>query len=340
MSTALTIPGNVATPVADQLTGWLQKAASLLTDVESFDDLEDRFLRGRGLSPRTYEAYVAAAKSFYDHTDGLHPLQASVADIERWAETFDNANTRALRVAGLRAFYRGICEQLPFAANPFEAMSDEMRAKLAAKPDQGRPKRHLNARELQSLHDELGAGDDLWSQSTLAMVRLLVGTGMRAREACGITWAQIREVEPGRWYVLDLVGKGGRVEDQEIADPRAVPELRKVFRRQHHRWPTDADPVLWSLPEHKGGPSRPMSYGAMLRRIKELGHRTTCSGRRLEWTVHLMRRTAGSILADAGMPVTAVQRFLRHRSLNTTMRHYVDSDIRGAEFLARALAQR
>ena len=72
-------------------------------DHQSFADLERRFLQGQGLSPHTYESYLAAVKQFYAFTGGKHPLQVIPGDIEALFDELLAKSSRAtayLRIRG------------------------------------------------------------------------------------------------------------------------------------------------------------------------------------------------------------------------------------------------
>jgi len=133
----------------------LRKAYSLLQQVKSFEDVERLFLRGAGLSPNTYRAYLAAVKDFYAFTEGMHPLQVLPADIERW---FDDKrakhvdlNTIALRLAGLKKFFSGIRNVVPAYTSPFEVMGENLQAKLRVSKKASGTKKALNKREITAL---------------------------------------------------------------------------------------------------------------------------------------------------------------------------------------------
>ena len=88
----------------------LRRAQEVFDRICSFQDIEDTFLKGAGLSANTYRCYLVAVKQLYDFTGGKHPLQITAADIEAY---YDNVlktadlNTAAVRMAGLRRFFKG-----------------------------------------------------------------------------------------------------------------------------------------------------------------------------------------------------------------------------------------
>ena len=336
MSTALALPDAVPASVSERLAAMVDEVTRLHS-IKDFRDFEDEFLRNHGRAPATYRSYATAAAEFFAFLgDRKSFLEWTAADVERWLESIPNINTRATRAAGLSAVCRTVVERVPAWASPFDALTDETRQQLLKKPVDDGPKLSLSAPELKRLLAELDE-TTLWNISTRALVRFLTSTGLRSAEAVSLKWGDLSQPDDdGRWFAAG-VGKGDRPFNQPVLDPEAIPELRRVFRKLHGRTPRADDALLWSLPE-RGGSARPLSYSSLRKRLARLGETQSATSRSLEWTAHLLRRTAGSLLADAAMPIHAVQAFLRHRSVQTTMKAYVRTTLVGFEFFEKALA--
>ena len=122
MENQIAVPGSVAAAFPE-LVKQLRKASEILEGIESFEDIENVFLRGRGLSPATYRVYAVAVRQFYEFTGGLHPFQAKPHHIESWFDSLVkkiDRNTAVLRIRGLKKFFEGVAEECPFFISPFK----------------------------------------------------------------------------------------------------------------------------------------------------------------------------------------------------------------------------
>ena len=315
----------------------LAQGVQILEAIESFADVERTLLRGVGLSPNTYRPYLGAVRSFYEFMGNAIPVDVMPADIERRIETIAPAS-RPARGYGLKKFYANLTK-VTGLPDPFDDMDDRLHDKIFRGPKHDGPKDSMTANEAARLIAWLDKHrSELWHESTAALVRFLLATGLRAAEACSLTWGDLERKERpdgSPVWVVHGVGKGNRKFTQEIADPggKVVPALRYVFRRQHRRNPRPSDALLWSLHD-AAKVIRPLSYCACYRRIVELRKRQpVVHNSDIAWTPHMLRRTAGTILSDAGMPLVGVSAFLRHRNIQTTAAHYVRSHHAASEYM-------
>ena len=84
----------------------LTRARYIFDSIHSFEDIENVFLKGLGLSRNTYKSYLEAIKQFYHFTNGLNPLQCTDKHIENFYDHLiekglDTA-TASIRIAGLK----------------------------------------------------------------------------------------------------------------------------------------------------------------------------------------------------------------------------------------------
>lgn len=137
--------------------------------------------------------------------------------------------------------------------------------------------------------------------STLVLVR----TGLR--------WSEYAGLEPGQ-----IDGKWIRLWDTKTDTPRSVPITHELARELR------AFVASKALPEYKPYRTR-------------LAHAVKSCGFDPELTPHTLRHTACTRLIMSGMPLPKVQRFMGHKSVETTMRyfHMLDDDLEdAAEILA------
>jgi hypothetical protein len=111
----------------------LARAQRIFESIKSFEDIERTFLLGAGLSPNTYRSYLTAVRQLYEFTEGLNPLQITPGHIEAFydhiAKKVDR-NTAYLRIRGLKKFFAGIRNVIPFYTSPFEIMGEILHRKL------------------------------------------------------------------------------------------------------------------------------------------------------------------------------------------------------------------
>ncbi len=150
-----------------------------------------------------------------------------------------------------------------------------------------------------------------WPERDLALAAVLVGTGVRASELCGI---RIRDLllDVDDPYVR-VTGKGGAVRDCPLppeVDAAVLAYLRDRERRTKRRARRD-DPA-W-LNNH-GRPLTPAALDHLVRRWFERVGLTLPAGA----AAHAFRHTVAMQLVARGEPVNVVQALLGHASLSST----------------------
>ncbi len=164
-------------------------------------------------------------------------------------------------------------------------------------------------------------------------VRLAATIGARRSELAALRWHDVRWVKKSTYITLDkglvrIPGQGlvrtetktgtsgsGRLKvDQELSEA-----MREFF--QEHLLSNDVDPRGFIFSSDKKGqvPWHPDTFSAKMRRANNhLGNAPT--SRRI--TFKSLRAFTASELASQGNDVTTAQAVLRHRSAQTTLRHY------------------
>ena len=138
----------------------------------------------------------------------------------------------------------------------------------------------------------------------LAMIDLLVSTGMRVGELVGINRVDIDFHE--RECVV--FGKGGS-EREVYFDART-----KIHLKQYLESRTDNNPALFvSLAK----PHNRLKIGGVELRLRELGRMANIT----KVHPHKFRRTLATMAIGKGMPIEQVQKLLGHVKIDTTM-HY------------------
>ena len=140
---------------------------------------------------------------------------------------------------------------------------------------------------------------------------LLVGCGLRRGELAGLLFADVAQRE-GRWTIVDLVGKHGRV--------RTVP-MPFWAKAALDRWAgaagIDSGPVLWKV--SKGGRvwSGPIAAQVVFEAVVGYGAQAGLG----KITPHDLRRTFAKLANQGRAPLEQIQISLGHASIQTTERY-------------------
>jgi site-specific recombinase XerD len=147
--------------------------------------------------------------------------------------------------------------------------------------------------------------DTLKGKRDRAALGLLIGCGLRRSECTAVTVEHIQQRE-GRWVIVDLIGKGGRL--------RSVPVPAGVKHRID-TWTTAAGittgAILRSLNRHGQITGTTLSDGAVLDLVSEYS----------AVRPHDLRRTCAKLCRKAGGELEQVQLLLGHASISTTERY-------------------
>lgn len=339
-STDLVISSDVARTFPTLAAG-LERAERIFHEIRNFEDVERIFLKGAGLSPNTYRAYLGAVKDFYTYTEGLNPLQVTAAHIEGW---YDNLSTRCgratarLRVAGLKRFFAGVRNVLPIYTSPFELMPEKLIQKLQRSPKGRRTKKAMTTGEIRELLSFLELDKSEAGRTNHAMVFLAVTSGLRASELAALTWGDL-DCEDGKW-VARFVGKGEKAAEQELYGPAVTACLELYRARSRRTVPLPADALFVTSPTFNQEPAQ-MNAHVFWDRMRLIGTRARAAGvikRDLQFSPHLLRRSYATLLYTSGMGLKAIQTKTRHSSITTLTEHYIDDSTPAAPFLEKALA--
>ena len=99
----------------------IQKAKNIFDEIKSWEDIERIFFYGDGLAKNTIKGYKYSVKTFYDYTNGLHPLSVTPAHIEQFfddsLEVIDRKSF-IVKIATLKKFFQRIEEIVPLYTSP------------------------------------------------------------------------------------------------------------------------------------------------------------------------------------------------------------------------------
>lgn len=247
--------------------------------------------------------------------------------------------------------------------NPFASVP---RVRAATGP--GSQRRFLEVEQVAAVFEgiEVRPARTQWAQLHQARDRLLVAllflTGLRASEVTALTWADF-ERHPGRsrafWTVRIRHAKGGN--DQLVPCDNAMDELarwRRLVGLPPTPSPNDSTAVIPAIASGRQHAAQLADPAELQRRLSrplrtrqgiyaivraafgeaadhlERQRRSEDAARLRAASTHWLRHTHATHLLRSGVPVTDVQRALRHRDINTTRRYTHEA----LEDVAHALA--
>ncbi len=302
-----------------------RKAVDLFSKIQSFEDIEIHLLRGQGLSPHTYASYMAAVKALYVFTGGLNPFQIVPGHLEAFYDDLRKRLTISsccVRMVGLKRFFGTIAEKMPGYVSPFDVMEEPLKKKFSQTSPKG-VKQALTGNETRDLLAWLKARTDPRGVLAYRSIYMLVTTGFRAAELCGLRWDDIEKID-GVYHANGL-GKGGKVFHQELFAP-ALAEIPHKGDHLFHR--LDGEPLdphsLWDNTRIIGEQAREAGIIAETRRVN--------------FTPHLFRRSYATLLyKHGGMKIKALAEKTRHSSINTLLDFYIDDSEASGPMLTKIL---
>ncbi|WP_243324335.1 tyrosine-type recombinase/integrase [Geothrix sp. SG200] len=181
---------------------------------------------------------------------------------------------------------------------------------------QRRPRITIPASRLTEFFDTVDA--QTANPHIRALLRVMVGLGLRESEALGMRWEWI-DIE-ARVYTP---GKAKGKEARQLPIPNwLLSELQRL--------PITISP--WIFPAADGKPHRPQFCKKVLQRVcKAMGFSRI--------TNHRLRATFATLHAEAGTPITAIQDMLGHKNVSTTM-IYVETNLLAKRKAQEVLEQR
>ncbi len=161
-----------------------------------------------------------------------------------------------------------------------------------------------------------------------AVLAVMVGTGLRRSEVASLTWEMVQQRD-GRWAIIDLVGKRGRVRSVglppwvKVALDRWAEAIDIFQGRIFHA--LNKDGSLAGSVRTKGGSRTDghLSAQAIYNLVKEHVLAAGFTDRQGEATIaaHDLRRTAAALALKGGADLRQIQQMLGHASLTTTERY-------------------
>jgi site-specific recombinase XerD len=208
---------------------------------------------------------------------------------------------------GFGQYLRSSSTLLRYSKTPEAKVSDPLGERGQGAGNQGR--NWLTRAQVEKLLT-LPDVETLKGKRDRALLALFVSAGLWREELATLLKDQMQQRE-GRWCLVDLVGKGGRV--RTVATPDWTQQAVALWLEA---MPIKAGPVLGKV--NKGGRfvgadmSAPSIYSVVVEYAELLG---------VDFRPHDLRRTYGKLAHQGGAKIEQIQLSYGHASLTTTERY-------------------
>lgn len=270
---------------------------------------------GRGFSSRTIEAYHHDLNKFVafleaaNKTDVVIITKEDVSHFLSEQAKTNGAITRARKLSSIKSFFKYLGREGIIAANP---VSDIEAPKLPEKEPT-----YLTEAEYQNLIATVRReATPFYLSRDLAIIVLLLGTGIRLSELVGLTLDRVNLEYSGR--SIKVRGKG----DKERIIP-LTNEVMGVLEQYLKTRPDVSSNHLFISRLGEELHARSV-YGLVKKYLK-------CTGiKKTKVSVHSLRHTFGTSLMNNGVNIVVIQELLGHKKLETTRRylHINSADLR------------
>jgi len=257
-----------------------------------------RKLQINGKSERTQEAYLRSVRQLTDHY-GKDPSTISEEELEQYFLYRRNESHWAPK--SLRLCYYGIRFYFRFVRGSDFALFSILKAQ--------KEERLPEIPTKDTIHKVRSAVTTFHNFTFFSTV---YSCGLRLQEGLNL---EVSDIDSGRMMVYVHRGKGDK--DRYVPLPQQTLQLLRRYWKTH-RNPTLIFPALGR--SRTGGPTATTSMnrasvqGALSRAVNKAGITTRIS-------VHTLRHAYATHLLEEGVNIRVIQRYMGHKSLETTMRY-------------------
>jgi integrase len=264
---------------------------------------------------RTVEAYEWAGRYIVACLGNVRVDRLTEERVQAMASSLARGEMGKLSPASVHSILRALSAMLGRRA--WREIGSELERPAPSPPRS----RVLSQDELDRLLRELFESEqaDRW------LIQFILNTGLRVSEACGLKWSSVdfqnRTVSVGAQLSKD----GKSLEPVKTESGRRVLPLNSAAmealqaeweRQAAERKPGLDPPVEWAFATRSG---KPRLQRNVLRAFKAAAERAGVP----DATLHDLRRTYITSLAEANVPESVVQAIAGHASAQTTRQHYV-----------------
>lgn len=271
----------------------------------------------RSFSPRTIDAYRHDLNKFVEFFESIGKtdiLAVTKEDVRRFlaqrAQT-NGAVTRARKLSAIKSLFKYLDREGIILANPVSGIE-------APKLPEKEPT-YLTQAEHQNLVATVKrTATPFYLTRDLAIILLLLGTGIRLSELVGLTLDRVNLEHSGR--TIKVKGKGNKERIIPLTD-----ELVAALERYLKTRPDVSSNHLFISRLGDELHSRSV-YGLVKKYLNATGIKKN------KMAVHSLRHTFGTSLMNNGVNIVNIQELLGHKKIETTRRylHINSADLRKA----------
>ncbi len=272
---------------------------------QSLDELEARFIAYLDVKPRTVETYGKALRPFFSWLAERGITQPKRADIIAYRDSLNatlKPSTVITYLATVKLFFKWAVQEGLYHVNPAENIK-------GPKLDKNHKKDALTSTQAKTILQGIDR-DTLQGKRDYAVMALMTGCGLRCIEVARANAEDIGTA--GDSTVLYVQGKGRdeKTEYVKLAQPveAAIREYLKARGK--------ASGPLFASTSNNGKGQR-MTTRAISGIVKSHFRAAGFDSDKL--TAHSLRHTAATLALLNGASYQETQQLLRHSSLNTTM---------------------
>jgi site-specific recombinase XerD len=261
------------------------------------------YLERVGKSPHTVKAYsqdVSAFARWFEQTngEGFNPQVIDPRDIQDY-KSYLMVRGRApatvnRRLIALKGFFRWAKQEGLTGESPFEVIE-----KVLVKQQKDTAPRWLDRKEQLALMRAVRKGG---SKRDLAIIQMLLGTGLRISELAAIKISDLEMSERKTWLHV-REGKGSKARDIPLDR-----KTRKALSSYLEERRGDGSEQLFL------GQRGPLSEAGINYLVNKYAYQAKIE----DCTSHTLRHTFAKNLVDSGTPLDQVATLLGHESLDTT----------------------
>jgi integrase len=254
--------------------------------------------------------YGLALDEFFKWATSLNPRPAFTrATVQNYRTALKARNLSPATVNQKLSAIRKLAQEAGYAGLLDATTAQGIREVRGAKMQGTRTGKWLQKRQAERLINAPDT-DTLKGKRDRAILMLMIGCGLRREEVARLTMEHIQERD-GRWCVVDLFGKHGRV--------RTVP-MPPWAKAAIDAWATSANvttgPVFRGTNKGDNATGERLSSQGVWRCVAEYSARL-----KLSISAHDLRRTHAKLAYEGGAKLDQIQLALGHASLVTTERY-------------------
>ncbi len=284
-----------------------------LTGAQALDDWLHHLAHERRASPRTIEAYGAAARAWLaflqmHRGEGVTVTalgSTTAAEVRAWLAS-RRAPSHGLSPRSLSQALSAIRGFHGFLDRRLSTPTDGLALVRGPRIKPGAPRPVSEDQALGLISEAADADIPAWAGTRdAAVLTLLYGCGLRISEALAL-----RRSDAPLPASLRILGKGGKVRLAPV-----LPVVREAIEAYLNALPFSLAPDDLLFRAARGGPLSPRHIQATVQRLRG---RLGLSSRA---TPHALRHSFATHLLGAGADLRSIQELLGHASLSTTQRY-------------------